>query len=586
MIPKVAEYEVIVVGSGGGGLRAAIGSAAAGAKTLVLSRGKASRSGATLLAGANISADIACDGGSLAELGITDANRGDTKEKFYSDILHEGFFLNNPKLVELFVEEAPNRIRELMDWGIKVLGTEGDRGIAVFGSAILDVLFGKARSLGVEFREDRVFTDLVVEEGMVRGVVCLDLLSGKLEYYAGKAVVLATGGSHNLFRHNSGSTDLCGEGPAAALRVGASLLDMEMISFCPTVMESPCMYKGNILPYIFHSLGFGALKNKFGKTFTAKHLPRAVEELALNSEWNKMLLSYAIQKEINDGGGSMHGGVYFCLDRYPTNLFDELYHDLPSLKTGIYKDIMQVFERGEAVRVSPGAHYFEGGIRIDRDMGTGVPGLFAAGECTGGMFGANRVSAATTEMLVEGAIAGESAAFFAKNCGAISRVSDCLSEIEHDLLLPFSVSGGEEAQPLKESLQEAASESLMVLRSQEKLDRAFVKAKEIRSRLKEIEVRDKTREYNREWLDYLELRNMSIVAGAILKSAGLRKESRGVHVREDHFVTDNRKFLKNIVIVDTDFNFRWEPVPTCRVRPSKEVVDYIEGIELVTAQLS
>lgn len=586
MIPKVAEYEVIVVGSGGGGLRAGIGAAQAGAKTLVLSRGKANRSGATLLAGANISADIACDGGSLAELGITDANKDDTKELFYADILHEGFYLNNTRLVELFVEEAPNRIRELMDWGIKVLGTEGERGIAVFGSAILDALYGKAQSLGVEFREDRVFTDLVVEDGVTQGIVCLDLLSGKLEYYAGKAVVLASGGSHNLFRHNSGSTDLCGEGPAAALKAGAPLVDMEMISFCPTVMESPFMYKGNILPYIFHSLGFGSLKNKFGKTFTAKHLPKAVEDLALNSEWNKMLLSYAIQKEINDGGGSMHGGVYFCLDRYPTNLFDELYNDLPSLKTGIYKDIMQVFERGEAVRVSPGAHYFEGGIRIDDGMRTGIPGLFAAGECTGGMFGANRVSAATTEMLVEGAVAGANAARFSKDRGPIVGVSSPLSEIEQDLLHPFSVSNGEAARPLKEALQNAVSGSLMVLRNQEKLDCAFEKVQEVRRYLKGIEVRDKTLEYNREWLDYLELRSMTIVAGAILKAAGVRKESRGVHVREDYFMTDNRNFLGNIVILDTDFNYRIDSVPACRISPPEGVVDYIGGIELVTRQLS
>lgn len=131
--------------------------------------------------------------------------------------------------------------------------------------------------------------------------MCLTLATGEIQIINAKAVVLATGGAHNLFVSNSGSTDLCGEGQAAAWRAGAELIDMEMISFCPTVTRYPTMYRGNILPYIFITTGYGSLLNKFGKTFTNRYLPPKVEQLALESEWNKMLLSYAVQSEILAG---------------------------------------------------------------------------------------------------------------------------------------------------------------------------------------------------------------------------------------------------------------------------------------------
>ena len=163
MIQKASPHDVIVIGSGGGGLRAAIGAAQAGARTLVISRGKANRSGATLLAGANISADIACDGASLSRLGISDGNKNDTREAWFSDLLHEGFFLNNQELVSLFVETAADRVEELVHWGMKVRGMEGKRELSVFGSDILDTLYAKAKACGVEFMEDTVLCDLVPE---------------------------------------------------------------------------------------------------------------------------------------------------------------------------------------------------------------------------------------------------------------------------------------------------------------------------------------------------------------------------------------------------------------------------------------
>ena len=211
-------YDVVVVGAGGGGLRAAIGAAERGAKTLVVCRGKANRSGATLLAGANISADIACDGATLSRLNISHGKKDDTLDDWFYDVVREGFYLNNQDLVQLFVETAGQRLEELVNWGMEIRGMEGEREVSVFGSDILDALYGRARALGVEFLPDTLFPDLALRDGQVCGAVCLTLATGEIQIINAKAVVLATGGAHNLFASNSGSTDLCGEGQAAAWR--------------------------------------------------------------------------------------------------------------------------------------------------------------------------------------------------------------------------------------------------------------------------------------------------------------------------------------------------------------------------------
>lgn len=211
-------------------------------------RGKANRSGSDPFAGANISADIACDGATLSRLNISHGKKDDTLDDWFYDVVREGFYLNNQDLVQLFVETAGQRLEELVNWGMEIRGMEGEREVSVFGSDILDALYGHARALGVEFLPDTLFTDLALRDGQVCGAVCLTLATGEIQIINAKAVVLATGGAHNLFVSNSGSTDLCGEGQAAAWRAGAELIDMEMISFCPTVTRYPTMYRATSCP--------------------------------------------------------------------------------------------------------------------------------------------------------------------------------------------------------------------------------------------------------------------------------------------------------------------------------------------------
>lgn len=580
-------YDVVVIGNGGAGLRAAISAAEGGARTLIVAKGKINRSGCTLLAGANLSADIACDGGSLAEMGISDANKDDTPEQWFRDTVYEGFYLGNQELIQVFVDEAAGCVRELMGWGMEVLGTEGERGIAVFGSAILDALFKRVRELRIDYIEDTACADLVTDGGRIAGVVLINVLTGEIRFTAAKAVVMATGGSHNLFSENSGPTDCCGEGQAMALRAGAELVDMEMISFCPAVIKEPLMYKGNILPYIINTTGFGTMLNKFGKPFTDRHLSRRVELLALETEWNKMLLSYAIQREIDEGRGNRYGGVYYTLKTRPKELLDELYAQFPSLDKGIYSDIMAYILDGHALTVAPFAHYFEGGIRIDREMQTRLPGLFAAGECAGGLFGANRVSAATTEMLTEGKVAGASAARYAAGQTAAVTEKSALEEAELRLTAPFAGKGDESIIRLRDELRTAMQTAMHITRREETLAAAEDQIQQLKERLAHVSIRSCDRTYNKQWMDYLQVQNGLLTASAMLRSARLRKESRGVHIREDYFFTDNGRFLNNIVIQDPSLTYRLEKPVVTRVQPEDALChDYVDYIEETVRKLS
>jgi succinate dehydrogenase/fumarate reductase flavoprotein subunit len=305
---RMLETDVLVVGGGGAGFRAAIGARESGAKALLLSKGPLARCGATPMAGA----DFTLDGRSLSRLGFPGAP-GDTEEKFFNDIVTQGYYLNNQKLVEQYIRSAPARLKELLDWGVKVNFSE-ERAIFTSGIGLMDALLNQARSVGVDMMEDTMLLDLLVQNGRIAGGLGLDVRTGDFLEIKAKAAVMATGGWHKAFWPNTGMRDLSGDGIAMAHRAGAELGNMEFITFCCNILLYPPVWRGSLATYILGLLSGGELTNSAGEAFLQKYDPYTVEK-GTTMEWNKGFISFATSKEVREGKGSPNGGVYYGLGR-------------------------------------------------------------------------------------------------------------------------------------------------------------------------------------------------------------------------------------------------------------------------------
>ena len=575
--------DVLVIGSGGAGLRAAVEAAKSGCSVILVSKGKVNRSGATLLAGANVSADLMADGGSLAKLGFTSADQNDTKEKWYEDIIHEGFYLNNRELVELYVEMAPQVIKELLDAGAKVTDVEeGGRQIGMAGSEILNALYRMVKEQGITILEDTALCDLLTDEkGNVAGAILLDIPHGEIITAEAKATVLATGGMHNCYTFNSGTSGLCGEGHAAAMNVGAEMTLMEMVTFCCNVMVAPQRFKGNILPYILQCIGYGRLTNGKGEDFLGKYLSPSAVDLALNSEWNKLLLSYAMHKETEAGLGDEYGGIRFDITYLSEEERAALEKLVPQLGRGIYKEIMALHDKEKSLSIHAAGHYFDGGIRVDVKMATSVPGLYAAGECAGGLFGANRVGAATTQMLVMGAQAGKYAAQYANEIDAPVVDEAKAEHLRQEILKPFANTEGDTPRKSRRRVAEIITKGAGIVRDKESLEQGLSDLAKIKDT--PVSLCEKGRIMNREWLDYLETRSMILCGEAIMRSSLVREESRGVFIRDDFMETDHDNGLYETIYQNGEVTKK--PVPQGDITATGKT-DFFDSIEEVIARLS
>lgn len=401
--------DVLVIGGGGAGFRAAIGAREKGAEALLLSKGPLGRCGATPMAGA----DYTVDGKSLRELGFY-GEPLDSKETFFEDIIKQGFYLNNQKLLEQYVRTAPLRLKEFLDWGVVVARSE-ERAIYTTGIGMMDALLGQAKKLGARTLDDVMVLDLLVQDGQIAGALGLEVKSGQFIRFQAKAVVVATGGWHKAFWPNTGMRDLSGEGLAMAHRAGAELGNMEFITFCCNVLYGPPHVLGSIASYIFSLRCAGELTNGAGEKFLSQYHPN-VAYIGTHMEWNKCFISWATLQEVRRGKGSPKGGIYYGRGPVSWSEWERLVS--PTFPNWKYKhidlsQIVAVIREGGSIEVGPAVEYFDGGIIIDEHFQTKVPGLFAAGECTLGPFGANRVCAATTEMMVHGAEAGQNAGAYA-----------------------------------------------------------------------------------------------------------------------------------------------------------------------------
>ncbi len=547
---RVVETDVLVVGGGGAGALAGIAAAKAGASVVVAVKGKLGRSGATPTAGA----DFMADARSVVDvLGYAEGDRTDSRYEFMLDIVQEGKYLSNQQLVELYVEDAPYRIKELIEWGMKPThienahGSRFPRGVMAAGPDIGRALRNGAKRYQVPLMEDVLVTDLLTHGGRIAGAAGIDQRTGAPIVFKSGAVVLGTGGWQVAYPWTSATEDLTGDGQAMAYRAGADLMDMEMVQFLPGIVINPPAWRRSIFLYAFPA---GILLNKYGEQFLRRWDAMMVDAPMVH--WPKEAAAIAIKVEVLEGRGSPAGGVYFSLKHLPDNLIEDL---MTHASIGHWKAdrldtraMLAYLRSGKAIEVTgDAAHFTTGGIRIDRNCATTLPGLYAAGECTAGTWGAERVCSAVTEMVVQGHVAGAQAAAFVAGAGKVEPAADAIEATIEALFAPLERLEGPRPVIVRQQLQKTAGDKVGVVRTGKMLADAVRELADMRPLVDGLATTSKTPRYNREWFEALQLRNLVEVVDISAQAALARTESRGGHFRRDCPITDNDNWLVNLV---------------------------------------
>ncbi|MBW1685340.1 MAG: FAD-binding protein [Deltaproteobacteria bacterium] len=576
---RVIETDVLVVGGGGAGFRAAIGAREKDVEVMLLSKGPLARCGATPMAGA----DFTLDGRSMSEIEGLTGDPEDTPEKVFNDIVTQGCYLNNQKLVEQYVRTAPRCLKELIDWGIKIKLSD-QRMIFTTGIGIMDALLRKARSARVVTLDDMVLLDLVTQGGRVTGALGLDIRTGEFVRLQARAVVMATGGWHKAFWPNTGMRDLSGDGTAMAHRAGAKLGNMEFITFCCNVFYSPPIWRGSLAPYLISLTCGGRLTNNLGHDILEEY-DAGMVQIGTATEWNKSFISHATMKEVRRGNGTASGGVYYSRGDVPwenVELVASVLFPKWKYKAIDLSDWGRMLEANEPVEVGPAVEYFDGGIVVNDRFETSVPGLFAAGECTLGPFGANRVFAAITEMLAHGADAGANAADYARQSQLTPVDESLLDGLQEESERPLIRKDGPRPQQLRRRVQEAAHRCLGPIRNQGELNELVDILEDVKQdELPKLATTSKSRIYNKEWIDALELTNIVQLLEITAHSALARTESRGVHYREDFPQTDNDEWLKESVVLRAGegFEVAHRPLTVTSMTPPAGVTPYLDFVK-------
>jgi succinate dehydrogenase / fumarate reductase flavoprotein subunit len=518
---------VLVIGTGAAGLRAAIAAHEAGCEVLAL--GKRLRQDAhTVLAA----------GGINAALGSVDPQ--DSWEQHFADTVREGYFLGHPRMVELLARESARAVLELAEWGCPFARTpEGRLDQRFFGAhryrrtcyagdytgrAVLSTLAQRVATLGIPILERQYISHLLVHEGVCFGALGFDLDDGQRTVYLADAVVLAAGGHTRLWRRSSSRRDEnTGEGMALALQAGCSLTDMELVQYHPTGMVWPEDMAGTLVTEAVRGEG-GRLFNARGERFMARYDPQRLE---LSTRDRVALANYA---EIMAGRGGPHGGVFLDASHLPK---ERILEKLPRMYRQFMETQLLDISR-QAMEVAPTAHYSMGGVVVDPDTAaTEVEGLYAAGEVTGGLHGANRLGGnSLAETVVFGRLAGEQAAARSARLEVQQRSRRAIGAACEELYATVR-QGSELARPLQRALRDAMWEGCGVLRDAPRLEEARRRIGELQAVAGAVDVRPTSEGY----LDLalaLDLRGALLVAEATVRGALLRAESRGAHQRADH----------------------------------------------------
>ena len=566
--PERLDFDVLVIGAGGAGLRAAIAARENGMRTAIICK--------SLFGKAHT---VMAEGGAAAAMG--NVNSKDNWKVHFRDTMRGGKFLNNYRMAELHAQEAPERVWELETYGALFDRTKdgkisqrnfggheyprlahvGDR----TGLEMIRTLQQKIVSLQQEdFRDTgdydsriRVFAECTITELMRDG----DRISGAFGYwrengrflsFSAPAVILATGGIGKSFKVTSNSWEYTGDGHALALRAGATLINMEFVQFHPTGMVWPPSVKGILVTESVRGDG-GILKNSEGERFMFNYIPdvfknqyatdakeadgwysdpdnnRRPPELLPRDE-----VARAINSEVKAGRGSPNGGVFLDIaSRLPAA---EIQKRLPSMYHQ-FKELADVDITAEAMEVGPTCHYVMGGVEVDPEtQQSTVPGLYAAGEVSGGMHGSNRLGGnSLSDLLVFGMRSGVAAADYVKSLGgtlpAVAE-ADVTAAVE-SALAPFSLKGGENAYSIQSDLQQSMNDLVGIIRKNDEVEQALLALQDFRGRVAKVSV-EGGRFFNPGWHIALDLRNMLLVSECVAKAALIRTESRGGHTRDDH----------------------------------------------------
>ena len=551
-------YDVLVIGAGGAGLRAAIAAKDAGADVGLVCK--------SLLGKAHT---VMAEGGVAAALG--NVAEADSWKVHFRDTMVGGKLLNNPRMAQLHAMEAPDRVRELERWGAVFdrtrdgqilqrpfgghtyprLAHVGDR----TGLEMIRTLQDRAVAAGIDVFMECTISRLVTGRAGVTGAVGYWRTTGRPVAFPAKAVVVATGGTGRAYEITSNSWECGGDGHALAYEAGAELIDMEFVQFHPTGMVWPPGVRGLLVTEAVRGEG-GILRNATGERFMWRYLPedRRAEYAANDeeaTEWVTALaqghtttarrppelstrdnVSRAIFTEVREGRGSPHGGVFLDISYLPA---EHVRRKLPSMYDQ-FKELADVDITTGPMEVGPTTHYMMGGVRVVAETGaTTVPGLYAAGEVAGGMHGANRLGGnSLSDLLVFGARTGAAAAAHAAEQEGPPYMNPFeVGRAVAELDAPFERPEGEDPYAVQRDLQTMMQRLVGIFRTEADLDEALVHLAELRTRWAGIRV-DGGRAYNPGWNLVFELRNMLIVSEAIARSARGRKESRGAHSRLDY----------------------------------------------------
>jgi len=567
------DFDVIVIGAGGAGLRAAVESSAAGVETALICK--------SLLGKAHT---VMAEGGVAAAMG--NVYPEDNWRVHFRDTMRGGKFLNNWRMAQLHAQEAPERVWELEEWGAlfdrtpdgRILQRDfgghryarlahvGDR----TGLEMIRTLQQNAVHKGIEVFMECTIMRLLRDpsSGRVSGAVGYWRETGRFVLFTAKAVVLATGGIGKAWKITSNSWEYTGDGQSMAMWAGADLIDMEFQQFHPTGMVWPPSVRGILVTEGVRGDG-GVLRNSEGERFMFDYIPELFKSETADTieeadRWysDKSVrrtpdllprdeVARAINAEVKAGRGSPHGGVFLDIaTRLPA---DQIKRRLPSMYHQ-FRELADVDITAEPMEVGPTCHYAMGGIRVDADTTAAtVEGLFAAGECAAGLHGANRLGGnSLSDLLVFGKRAGECAAQAAKAVTGTPAVDESeVAKIAREALEPFGRDDGENPYTVHQDLQETMQELVGIIRTESELRRAVDELGVLKERAAKVKV-EGHRQYNPGWHLALDLESLLNVAECTTLAALERRESRGAHTRDDHPMTEDAWGKVNVVLRHRD----------------------------------